>query len=96
MLTPENLTVIRAALCYFCDELLPHGPEAYAAYLDQPLPEGFLTGQSIVQLCDRLTTCELRWARYSPETNELLVGKLLKTVPDTQTPLAAVLIPTCR
>lgn len=100
MLTPDDLTIIRAALRFFYDELLPHGPKAIAPYLDDPLNKEALTTRHITQLCNQLTHRHIRWASYSHENGKLLDGKLLPSIeevnPNQHLHLATVLLPSRR
>lgn len=66
MLTQNHLTILRAALQYFLEELMPHGPEAMQSYLDKPI-EGDITQTEVqkVQLFLRNVDVKfavLRWA----------------------------------
>ena len=62
MLTQRHLTIIRAALQFFSEELGPHGPEAFEDYL----PDESIESMEVHQLCDRIDRCEIVYARVEP------------------------------
>lgn len=64
MLTPKQLTVLRAALQYFQEELVPHGLDALRPYLDGPI-EGDITAADVWQLQQFLRDAEIQYAAVS-------------------------------
>lgn len=64
MLTPKHLTVLRAALQYFQEELVPHGLDALRPYLDGPI-EGGITAADVRQLQQFLRDAEIQYAAVS-------------------------------
>ncbi len=64
MLTPKQLTVLRAALQYFQDELVPHGLDALRPYLDEPI-EGDITAADVRQLQQFLRDTEISYVAVS-------------------------------
>lgn len=64
MLTPKHLTVLRAALQYFQDELVPHGLDALRPYLDGPI-DGGITAADVRQLQQFLRDAEIQYAAVS-------------------------------
>jgi len=64
VLTPKHLTVLRAALQYFQDELVPHGLDALRPYLDGPI-DGGITAADVRQLQQFLRDAEIQYAAVS-------------------------------
>ncbi len=64
MLTPKQLAVLRAALQYFQEELVPHGLDALQPYLDGPI-EGDITAADVRQLQQFLRNAEIQYAAVS-------------------------------
>ena len=79
LLTKRHLAVLRAALQYFDEELIPHGMEAMQPYFDQPL-DGELTSEDVQLLRRFLRTCKLRYARCDSKRKNLISPKLSFTV----------------
>lgn len=75
MLTPKQLTVLRAALQYFQEELVPHGLEALQPYLDGPI-EGDITAADVRQLQQFLRNAEIQYAAVSPVSPRLMDSTL--------------------
>ena len=100
MLTRQELALIRAALRYLADELLPHGRDALTDYLDEPSDKQHAwTAEEVTSLCDRLRRGRLCWARCTPNATRLLDRELLPSSEitsaehDSLTLLATVLVP---
>jgi hypothetical protein len=64
VLTTKHLTVLRAALQYFQDELVPHGLDALRPYLDRPI-DGGITSADVRQLQQFLRDAEIQYAAVS-------------------------------
>ena len=75
MLTPKHLAVLRAALQYFQDELVPHGLDALRPYLDGPM-EGDITGADVRQLQQFLRDAEIHYAAVSSAAPRQMDSKL--------------------
>lgn len=59
-LTPDELTVIRAALQFWIDEMCPHGTEPCTAYLDETIGAAVMDTSAVVSLRRRLQQCRLK------------------------------------
>jgi hypothetical protein len=64
VLTTKHLTVLRAALQYFQEELVPHGLDALRPYLDGPI-DGGITAADVRQLQQFLRDAEIHHAAVS-------------------------------
>ena len=99
MLTRTHLAVLRAALQYFDEELMPHGIGAMRPYFDEPLNVE-LTTPEIRELRTFLRDCELKYACCDPVSARLTSSELLNSAEearlaafDSASPIAAVLLP---
>lgn len=79
MLTKRHLAVLRAALQFLDDKLMPHGAKALRHYFDEPLREALMP-QEVRELRDLLRHGELRYACYDPVTSRLMGPELSATV----------------
>lgn len=97
MLTPDHLSILRAALRYWLDEIVPHGWDAARHYLEGA--ELSLSNVQIDQLAAQLQPDRLRFARFNVLREELVSLELLtlddvKLVSElTRESLATVLLP---
>lgn len=83
MLTTRHLAVLRAALQYFDEELLPHGTGAMRPYFDESLDVELKTPE-IRELRNFLRDCELKYACYDPTSSRLTGSELSKSVEDAR------------
>ncbi|WP_430454378.1 hypothetical protein [Rhodopirellula europaea] len=65
MLTQDQLTTIRAALRFWCDEMTPAGSDVAAAYYDASV-ENHLRAVEIELLIDQLQPEKIRYALITP------------------------------
>lgn len=75
MLTEQYLALIRAALQYFAEELVPHGREAMQPYWDEPLLED-VTIEGVQRLRQQLHNCRLRYV-VCHQTEEHVIDERL-------------------
>jgi len=75
LLTKQHLSLFRAALRYFEDELCPHGSAGQQSYFDEPL-QAVWTADEVQSLREWLRTCELKYASYDPRAMTLKGGML--------------------
>ena len=61
MVTKRHLAVLRAALQFFDEEMIPHAQDDMQYYFDPPLGDE-LKAEEIRELRDILKGCELRYA----------------------------------
>ena len=99
MLTRSHLAVLRAALQYFDEELLPHGIGAMRPYFDEPLNVELKTPE-IRELQNFLRDCDLKYVCYDPSSARLASSELSKSAEDAQSrtadpasQIAVVLLP---
>lgn len=99
MLTKRRLAVLRAALQYFDEELMPHGIGVIRPYFDEPL-KGKPTTSEIQELRKFLRDCELQYACCDSASNRLTGLQLSQSVEearlmtgDPATRMAVVLLP---
>lgn len=92
MLTRKHLAVLRAALQYFDEELMPHGIGAMRPYFDEP-PNVELMTSEIRELRKFLRDCELKYACYDSVSVRLTSSELLKSAEDARSIAAD---PACR
>ncbi len=92
MLTRKHLAVLRAALQYFDEELMPHGMGAMRPYFDEPLNVELKTPE-IRELQKLLRDCELKYACYDPTSSQLTGSELSKSAEDARLMTAD---PACR
>ncbi len=71
MISPRHLAVLRAALQYFDEELGSHGMDAMRPYFEGPLARE-VTSPDIQRLRSFLRDCQLRYASYSPQSDQLM------------------------
>jgi cytochrome c biogenesis protein ResB len=71
VLTQRHLALIRAALQFFDDELVPHGLDGIRPYLDSALDEN-ATSREIQQLRSFLRNVELRYGRFNRRTGDMI------------------------
>lgn len=74
LLTKKHLAVLRAALQFFDEELMPHGIRAMRPYFDEPL-HGPLKPLKLRELRTFLRDCELKYAGYDPASGRLTSPK---------------------
>lgn len=79
MLTPKHLTVLRAALQYFQEELVPHGLDALRPYFDEPI-EGDITSADVRQLQQFLRDAEIAYVAVSPVSPRLMDSTLFMSL----------------
>lgn len=87
MLTPRHLAVLRAALQYFDEELMPHGNGAMRPYFDVPLNVELnveLKTPEIRELRKFQRDCELKYACYDPTSARLTSSELSKSAEDVR------------
>lgn len=99
MLTRKHLAVLRAAMQYFDEELVPHGMDAMRPYLNETL-EGEITPVDIRELQQFLRDIDLRYAVVNPFTKQAIPTVLYPSVDEAtgassepSQRLAVVLIP---
>lgn len=83
MLTTRQLAVLRAALQYFDEELIPHGIGAMRPYFDEPLNVELKTPE-IRELRKFLRDCELKYACYDQTSRRLTSSELSKSAEDAR------------
>ncbi len=83
MLTRRHLAVLRAALQYFDEELMPHGIGAMRPYFDEPLNVELKTPE-MRELQKLLRDCELKYACYDPTSSQLTGSELSKSAEDAR------------
>ncbi|MCA9091415.1 MAG: hypothetical protein KDA90_22600 [Planctomycetaceae bacterium] len=96
MLRQRHLTLLRAALQYIGEELLPHGPGAMQSYLDEKVDHEF-TSSELQELQQFLSRVEVRYTGLDAVDPERVQPQLSHSVEDLATPMdrvAVVLIPT--
>jgi hypothetical protein len=99
LLTRRHLAVLRAALQFFDEEIMPHGVRVMRPYFDEPLHRKLKPGE-LQKLRTFLRGCELKYACYDPASGRLTSPKLsppaektrLKTG-DPASQIAVVLLP---
>jgi len=69
MLTPRELSTVRAALRYWEEEMCPHGEMAMRPYLDRPNHPP-LTANQVTQVRQALVD-SVRYAAYDPQGNQI-------------------------
>lgn len=69
-MTKTHLTLIRAALQFFDEEMSLHGVRVMRPYFDEPLVTEFAEGE-IRQLRERLQNCKLAYIRCNASTMTL-------------------------
>ncbi len=79
MLTTHDLTVLRAAVTYFEEELGPYGVEAMRPYFDEPPPKDWKPCE-IVQLREQLQTFHMRYACCDLTTTHVIHAELIATI----------------
>lgn len=99
MLTRSHLAVLRAALQFFDEELMPHGVGVMRPYFDEPLNAKPTTSE-IRELREFLRDCELQYACCDPASNRLTNSQLSESVEESRllvadpaSPIAVVLLP---
>ncbi len=99
MLTRRHLAVLRAALQFFDEEIMPHGVRAMRPYFDEPL-RGALKPLEVRELRTFLRDCELKYASYDPKSARLnspelspSVKEARSTTVDPASQIAVVLLP---
>ncbi len=83
MLTSSHLTVLRAALQYFREELGPHGPEAWQPYLPDALATD-ITAQSLAELQSLLQHCQMAYVAVNLKTLRVTDPQLQLEIPAVQ------------
>lgn len=74
MLTRRHLAVLRAALQFFDEELMPHGLRTMRPYFDEPLHRT-LKPSELRELRAFLRDCELKYVGYDPASGRLTSPK---------------------
>ena len=99
MLTKRHLAVLRAALQFFDEELVPHGLRTMRPYFDEPLHRK-LKPFEVRELRTFLRDCELKYVGYDPTSARLTSPKLSKSADkarlvtvDPASQIAVVLLP---
>jgi hypothetical protein len=99
LLTPRNLTLLRAALKYFDEEMSPHGLDTAAAYFDEPM-EPALSPAEIRALREYLAQCEVKYVLCAQDGSRIQNDQLTNTLEAAQAltaplpgTIAAVLLP---
>lgn len=100
MLTQHHLALIRAALQFFDEELVPHGMKIIRHYLDAPLDQD-VTHVEIRGLRSFLEKTELKYGRFNRLTKQMTGDQLEdmitgshKAAPKKSEVAVVVLIPT--
>lgn len=75
MLTRSHLAVLRAALQFFDEELMPHDIGVMRPYFDEPLNEK-PTASEIRELREFLRNCEVKYACVDPASNRITNSQL--------------------
>jgi len=75
LLTQRHLALIRAALPFFDDEMVPHGRKAIGPYLDVPLKHK-VTSAEIQELRAFLRRTDVKYGRYHSPTRQMLDARL--------------------
>ncbi|MDB5335837.1 MAG: hypothetical protein JWN70_1456 [Planctomycetaceae bacterium] len=81
MLTKRHLAVLRAALQFFDEEMIPHGQDAMQYYFNAPPAEELKPGE-VRELRDILLECELRYACCDLTASRLISQELSASVED--------------
>ena len=84
MLTPSHLTVIRAALKFWDEEMSPHDPGIYTGYFDEPIGTGDWIKPAVQFLRAQLSSCQWRYVACSPDGAALASDQLFETLEDAQ------------
>lgn len=96
MLTQRHLALIRAALQFFDDEMVPHGRKAIGPYLDVPLQRK-VTSAEIQELRTYLRNVDVKYGRYHAPARQMAVTRLSHSIAKTRSGdddvTAIVLIP---
>lgn len=71
MLTQRHLAIIRAALQFFDEELVPSGMQTIRHYLDVPLNEA-VTHDEVRRMRSFLKNTELKYGRFDRRTKQLI------------------------
>lgn len=80
MLTQRHLALIRAALQFFDEELVPHGTKATRPYLDVAFKRK-VTAAEMQDLRAYLRDVGLTYGRYHPTTRRLSDTRLRRSIP---------------
>lgn len=78
MLTKRHLAVLRAALQFFDEELMPHGPKAMRPYFSKPLNPA-LRPEETQELRAFLDNNELHYVCCDPMAAQVLCSELTAT-----------------
>ena len=89
MLTPQHLTLIRAALQYLAEELVPHGRQALQPYFEEPLTDD-LTAEDVHHLRRQLQDGHLKYVVCDRAGECLLEPSLIADLTSAQRQAAAV------
>ena len=95
MLKQRHLTLLRGALQFFGEELLPHEPEVMRPYLDQDVDDEF-TSSELQELQRFLSRVEVRYTGLDAADHECVQPQLshsLDEVAASSEQVAVVLIP---
>lgn len=78
MLTQRHLAIIRAALQFFDDEMVPHGMRVIRPYLDANLHRS-VTSTEIQHLRSFLRNVTLKYGRFDHQTGQMVKTTLRST-----------------
>ena len=95
MLKPRHLTLLRGALQFFGEELLPHGPEVAQPYLDEEIDDEFTSGE-LQELQRFLSQVDIRYATLEVADRERVQPQLSQSFDDVSgspDQVAVVLVP---
>ena len=95
MLRQRHLPLLRGALQFFGEELLPHGPEVVQPYLDEEI-DGEFNSSELQELQRFLSQVEVRYAVLDEADHERVQPQLSDAPDEIAAPtdhLAVVLVP---
>lgn len=84
MLTEQHLSVIRAALLFWDEEMSPHDPAIAAPYLDQPVGSGDWIKETVALLRQQFAVCRLRYVVCSWDGMSLQNDQIFGSLPNAQ------------
>ena len=71
MITDKEMTIVRAALQYFCDEFEPHG-DSFESYLSQQDRQLGIVNSDLRRVLELFRATKLRQVMLDTETNRLV------------------------
>ena len=71
MITDKDMTVVRAALQYFCDEFEPHG-DSFESYLSQQDRQLGIVNSDLRRVLELFQSTKLRQVMLDTESNRLV------------------------